>query len=49
MGNNDKCIQQQNARDPILQATATNNNREMFEYENEEGMVLYMAKLNLSR
>ena len=49
MGNNSKCIQQKNVRDPILRATATNDSGEIFEYENEEEMIAYMAKSNLSR
>ena len=49
MGNNAKCIRQKNASDPILRATATNDNGEIFECENEEEMVSYMAKSNLSR
>ena len=35
--------------DPILRATATNDNGEIFGCENEEEMVSYMAKSNLSR
>ena len=49
MGNNSKCIRQKNIRDPILRATATNNSGEIFECENEDEMVEYMAKSNLSR
>ena len=49
MENNDKCIQQKNTQDPILQATATNNNGEIFECKNEEEIVAYMAKSNVSR
>ena len=48
MGNNAKCIRQKNTCDPILRATATNDNGEIFECENEEEMVSYMAKSNLS-
>ena len=49
MGNNAKCIQHKDARDPILRLTATNDNGEIFECENEEEMISYMAKLNLPR
>ena len=41
MGNNAKCIRHKNTRDPILQATATNDNGEIFECKNEEEMVSY--------
>ena len=36
-------------RDPILRATATNDSREIFQCKNEEEMVAYMVKSNLSR
>ena len=49
MINNSKCIQQKNVRDPILRATATNDSGKIFECENEEEMIAYMAKSNLSR
>ena len=49
MGNNSKCLQQKNLRDPILRATAINNSGETFKCEKEEKMVAYMAKSNLSR
>ena len=49
MGNNSKCIRQKNIRNPILRATITNDSREIFECKNEEEMVAYMAKSNLSR
>ena len=39
----------ENVRDPILRATATNDSGEIFECENEDEMVEYMAKSNLSR
>ena len=49
MGNNYKCIQQKNVRDPILRATAINNSGEIFECKNEEEIIAYMAKFNLSQ
>ena len=49
MGNNSKCIRQKNVRDPILRATATNNSGEICECKNEEEMIAYMVKSNLSR
>ena len=49
MGNNTKCVQQKNVRDPILWVMATNNSREIFEYEDEKEMVAYMAKSNFSQ
>ena len=49
MGNNSKCIQQKNVHNRILRATITNDSREIFECKNEEKMVAYMAKSNLSQ
>ena len=39
----------QNTRDHTLRVTVTDNHGEIFECENEEEMVSYMAKSNLSR
>ena len=49
MGNSYKCTRQKNVRDFILRATATNDFGEIFECKNEEEIVAYLAKLNLSR
>ena len=49
MSYNDKCIRQKNVRDPILRAMATNDSGEIFECKNEEEMVAYIAKSNLSQ
>ena len=38
-----------NASNPILRATATNDNGYIFGCKNEEELILYMAKSNLSR
>ena len=49
MGNNSKCIQQKNVRDPIIRATAINNSGEIFECKNEEEMIAYMVKSKISQ
>ena len=40
MGYNAKCMQHKNRRDPVIRATATNDNGEVFECDVQEEMVL---------
>ena len=49
MGRNAKCIRHKNLRDPIVQATATNSHSEVYEYLQEDTMVVTIAKSNFNR
>ena len=49
MGRNAKCIRKKILRDPIVRATATNSQGEVYECLQEDTMVAAMAKSNLNR
>ena len=49
VGNKSRNIRQKNKKDPIIQATTTNSNGQIYQCTNNFDMIAAMAKSNLSR